>query len=117
MIRPKTNTWSPASNVWSPLVSSEKTASPASAGIERGGVAEDADFVLAGAVPVADDDAVGGQAEGEGLVAGVHDVVAVGVEDELAGDAVGGGAEDADVGHAVAVPVADDGLVAGLAER
>ena len=46
------------------------------------------------------------------------DLVAVGVEDELAGDAVGGGAEDAEfVSTAgVAVPVADDGLVAGLTE-
>src|SRR5262249_52405739 len=55
-------------------------------------------------------------AEGEDQIASVVLTVFVGVEDELASDAVGGGAEDADVGDAVAVPVADHRLVAGLAE-
>ena len=59
------------------------------------------------------------QAEDEGFVAAVNRVVVGNVQNEDAGaTAVGVGAEDAQFVAAagIAVPVADDGLVAGLAE-
>ena len=81
----------------------------------RGGVAEDADLVLARSIPVADDNAVGSQTESKSNIARPQVVVFIGVEDEFT-VAVGQRAEDAEVCLAVAVPVPDDRLVASLAE-
>src|SRR5262249_2674580 len=64
----------------------------------------------AAAVPVADEERVRVQAEGEDLVAGVEDVVAVGVQREL-GHARRRGPDDADAVEAGPGPVADDELV------
>src|SRR5262249_38238175 len=86
---------------------------------EGGRVPVDADAAGAGAVPVADDDVVRRQAEGEDLIAAVHRVVVGDVQNELAGTAaVGVGTEDGELVGAggVAVPNADQGLIARLAE-
>ena len=76
--------------------------------------AEDADLIVAVAVPVANHDLVAGQAENKCRITTVDRAVAVGVENEFA-DAVDV-AEDADVVLTVAVPVADDRHVTGLTE-
>src|SRR6202041_1491961 len=67
-------------------------------------VAEDADFIVPRAVPVAHHRLVGAQAEEEDLVAGIVLVVVVVIEDELA-DTVDI-AEHADRGVAGTVPIA-----------
>src|SRR5262249_9417022 len=85
---------------------------------KRGGIAEDADLGAVGAaVPVADDDAVGDNAELETQIARLQLAVVVGVLDEQSGaEPVATVAKDAELGDAVAGPVANDGLVACLTE-
>jgi len=95
VISPKMKTEStPASKAWLLLVSSVKTAAPGAPKV----VASREDAHLGGAVagPVADDDAVGGDAELEAEVVAVQLVVVVRVQDEQAGaEAVAGVAKTA----------------------